>query len=150
MTGQPLPISDSRLQRLYAYWSAKMGARKMPSRADIDVLDLRYMLGNIMLVDIIDGTPPRFRFRVHGSNLSQRAGYDLTGRMLDELPETEFRKEVRDRWTEVATRGEPLHCDKNVQVFDGRPYHYESIVLPLSADGETVNMELVGLIYRDP
>jgi hypothetical protein len=150
MATQPLPISHPRLQRLYAYWSTKKGQRKMPSRADIDVLDLRYMLGNIMLVDVVDGTPPRFRIRVHGSNLSQRAGYDLTGKMLDELPETEFRKEVRDRWTEVATYGEPLHCDKNVQFFDGQPYHYESIVLPLSADGESVNMELVGLIYADP
>jgi len=79
MATQPLPISHPRLQRLYAYWSTKKGQRKMPSRADIDVLDLRYMLGNIMLVDVVadvaGGTPPRFRIRVHGSNLSQRAGY---------------------------------------------------------------------------
>ena len=150
MAGQPLPISDPRLRRLYAYWSAKKGQRKMPSRADIDMLDLRYVMGNMMLVDVIDGSPLRFRIRLHGSHLSQRAGYELTGKMLDELPETDFRKEVRERWTEVATTGEPLHCDKNFQVFDGRPYHYESIVLSLSADGETVNMELAGPIYRDP
>jgi len=149
MAGQPLPISHPRLQRLYGYWSAKRGARKMPSRADIDVLDLRYVLGNIMLVDVIEGSPPRFRIRLHGSNLSGRAGYELTGKMLDELPESEFRKQVRERWTEVAATGEPRHCDRNLHVFDRRSYHYESIVLPLSADGETVNMELVALIYRD-
>ena len=149
MAGQPLPISHPRLQRLYGYWSAKRGARKMQSRADIDVLDLRYVLGNIMLVDVIEGSPPRFRIRLHGSNLSGRAGYELTGKMLDELPESEFRKQVRERWTEVAATGEPRHCDRNLHVFDRRSYHYESIVLPLSADGETVNMELVALIYRD-
>jgi hypothetical protein len=149
MAGQPLPISDPRLQRLYGYWSTKKGQRKMPSRADIDVLDLRYVLGNIMLVDVIEGSPPRFRIRLHGSNLSARAGYELTGKMLDELPESEFRKQVRERWTEVATTGEPRRCDRNLRVFDSRSYHYESIVLPLSADGETVNMELVALIYRD-
>ena len=121
----------------------------MPSRADIDVLDLRYVLGNIMLVDVIEGSPPRFRIRLHGSNLSERAGYELTGKMLDELPESEFRKQVRERWTEAATTGEPRHCDRNLHVFDSRSSHYESIVLPLSADGETVNMELVALIYRD-
>jgi hypothetical protein len=149
MAGQPLPISHPRLQRLYGYWSTKKGQRKMPSRADIDVLDLRYVLGNIMLVDVIEGSPPRFRIRLHGSNLSERAGYELTGKMLDELSESEFRTQVRERWTEVATTGEPRHCDRNLHVFDGRSYHYESIVLPLSADGETVNMELVALIYRD-
>jgi hypothetical protein len=149
MAGQPLPISHPRLQRLYGYWSTKKGQRKMPSRADIDVLDVRYVLGNIMLVDVIEGSPPRFRIRLHGSNLSERAGYELTGKMLDELSESEFRTQVRERWTEVATTGEPRHCDRNLHVFDGRSYHYESIVLPLSADGETVNMELVALIYRD-
>ena len=149
MAGPPLPISHPRLQRLYGYWSTKKGQRKMPSRADIDVLDLRYVLGNIMLVDVIEGSPPRFRIRLHGSNLSERAGYELTGKMLDELPESEFRQQVRERWTEVATTGEPRHCDRNLHVFDSRSYHYESIVLPLSADGETVNMELVALIYRD-
>jgi hypothetical protein len=149
MAGQPLPISHPRLQRLYGYWSTKKGPRKMPSRADIDVLDLRYILGNIILVDVIEGSPPRFRIRLHGSNLSERAGYELTGKMLDELPESEFRTQVRERWTEVATTGEPRHCDRNLHVFDSRSYHYESIVLPLSADGETVNMELVALIYRD-
>ena len=148
MAGPPLPISHPRLQRLYGYWSTKKGQRKMPSRADIDVLDLRYVLGNIMLVDVIEGSPPRFRIRLHGSNLSERAGYELTGKMLDELPESEFRKQVRERWTEVATTGEPHHCDRNLHVLDSRSYHYESIVLPLSADGETVNMELVALIYR--
>ena len=105
MAGQPLPITHPRLQQLYAYWSTKKGQRKMPSRADIDVLDLRYVMGNMMLVDVIDGSPPRFRIRLHGSNLSQRAGYELTGKMLDELPETDFRKEVRERWTEVAVTG---------------------------------------------
>ena len=149
MTGQPLPISHPRLQRLYAYWSTKKGQRKMPSRADIDVLDLRYVLGNIMLVDVIEGSPPRFRIRLHGSNLSERAGYELTGKMLDELPESEFRRNVRQQWTEVATTGEPRQCRRDSS-FDGRPYRYESIILPLSADGETVNMELVALIHHDP
>src|ERR1700730_16226014 len=111
MAGPPLRISDPGLQRLYCYWSTKKGQRKMPSRADIDVLDLRYVLGNIMLVDVIEGSPPRFRIRLHGSNLSERAGYELTGKMLDELPESDFRKQVRERWTEVATTGEPRPCD---------------------------------------
>src|ERR1700730_5995872 len=138
MAGQPLPISDPRLQRLYGYWSTKKGPRKMPSRADIDVLDLRYVLGNIMLVDVIEGSPPRFRIRLHGSNLSERAGYELTGKMLDELPESEFRKQFGEGGAEVATPGEPRRGDRNLYVFDSRSYHYESIVLPLSADGETV------------
>ena len=101
-----------------------------------------------MLVGVIEGAPPRFRIRLHGTNLAERAGYEITGKMLDELPENEFRKLVRERWTQVATTGEPLHCTRDAEM-DGRIYRYESVVLPLSADGEKVNMELVGLIHQD-
>ena len=142
-------ISHPRLQRLYAYWSAKRGERKMPSRGDLDVADMRYVLGNLMLVEVMDGTAPRFRIRLHGSNLAQRAGYELTGKMLDELPQSEFRRNVGQRWSEVATTGEPRHCRRD-SAFDGRTYRYESIILPLSTDGESVNMALVALIHDDP
>jgi hypothetical protein len=149
MTEAPLEISHPRLQRLYDYWLAKRGQRKMPSRADIDAFDIAYVLGDVMLVDVIDGVPPRFRIRLHGTNLAERAGEEITGKMLDELPENEFRKRVRENWTEVATTGEPLHCARDGE-FDGRRYQYESITLPLSADGEKVNMELIALIHHDP
>ncbi|HEV8029723.1 MAG TPA: PAS domain-containing protein [Stellaceae bacterium] len=149
MTETTFQISHPRLQRLYDYWLAKRGQRKMPSRADIDAFEITYVLGDVMLVDVIDGIPPRFRIRLHGTNLAERAGYEITGKMLDELPENEFRKRVRERWTEVAATGAPLHCTRDGE-FDGRPYRYESIILPLSADGERVNMELVALIHHDP
>jgi hypothetical protein len=142
-------ISHPRLRRLYDYWKAKRGDRKMPSRADIDPFDITYVLGDIMLVDVIGDAPLRFRIRLHGTNLAERAGYELTGKVLDELPENEFRRLVRQRWTEVATTGEPLHCIRDAE-FDRRPYRYESIILPLSPDGEKVNMELVALIHDEP
>jgi len=86
MTDTTLEISHPRLQRLYQYWSAKRGQRKMPSRADIAVSDIAYVVGDVMLVDVIDGAPPRFRIRLHGTNLAERAGHEITGKMLDELP----------------------------------------------------------------
>ena len=142
-------ISHPRLRRLYSYWTTKRGHRRMPSRGDIDAFDIAYVLGDVMLVDVIDGDPPTFRIRLHGTNLAERAGYEITGRILDELPQNDFRKLVRQRWTEVATTGEPLHCTRDAE-FDGRRYRYESIILPLSADGEKVNMELVALIHDEP
>ena len=149
MAEPALTISHPRLQRLYAYWSAKRGQRKMPARGDLDVADMRYVLGNVMLVEVIDAAPPRFRIRLHGSKLAERAGHELTGKMLDELPRSEFRDNVGQRWAEVAASGEPRHCSRDGR-FDGMPYRYESIILPLSADGATVNMELVALIHADP
>ena len=65
-----LPIKHPKLQQLYDYWSVKRGERKMPSRADIDPLDMTFVMGNVILVDVIAGEPPGFRIRLHGTTWS--------------------------------------------------------------------------------
>src|SRR5580704_11254146 len=143
-----LSISHPKLQQLYEYWEAKRGARNMPARADIDPLDMMFVIGNIILVDVLAETPLRFRVRLHGTNLVQRVGYELTGKMLDELPQTEFRKLAQESFTRVVTSAEPV-AGKRDRVIDARFARYETIIMPLSGDGELVDRLLVGLIYDD-
>ncbi|HYM71380.1 MAG TPA: PAS domain-containing protein [Stellaceae bacterium] len=141
-------IIHPKLQRLYEYWAGKRGGRRMPSRADLDPLDMAFIFGNVILVDVIDENPPRFRIRLHGTKLAQRAGYELTGKMLDELPVTEFRTLARQSFTAVATSGEPLHGIRN-RVIDDRFARYETVIMPLSDNGERVDKLIIGLIYDD-
>jgi hypothetical protein len=143
-----MDIAHPRLRRLYEYWLAKRGERKMPSRADLDPLEMTFVIGNIILVDVVDGPPLGFRIRLHGTNLSQRVGFELTGKMLDELPETEFRELARESFTRAVTNAEPRHGRRD-RVLDGRLAHYETIILPLSGDGENVDRLLVALIHDD-
>ena len=147
-----LEITHPKLRRLYEYWLEKRGDRKMPSRADIDPLDITFVIGNVILVDVIDGEPggepPRFRIRLHGTNLSQRVGYELTGKMLDELPVTEFRALAQQSFARVVTIADATHGRRD-RVPDGRFARYETVIMPLSADGERVGMLLCGLIYDD-
>jgi hypothetical protein len=70
-------VQDSRLCRLFSYWLAKKGDRRCPSRGDIDPLDFAYVLGHVILFDVIRD-PLRFRVRVHGTEMVRRARYDLT------------------------------------------------------------------------
>lgn len=143
-----LEISHPKLRRLYEYWCEKRGDRKMPARADLDPLDMTFIIGNIILVDVIDGSPLQFRIRLHGTNLVQRVGYELTGKMLDELPQTEFRKLAQESFTRVATGAEPT-AGKRDRVIDDRFARYETAILPLSSGGERVERLLIGLIYDD-
>jgi hypothetical protein len=83
-------LVDPLLQRLYDYWDEKRRARAMPSRADIDSLEMGFILGYVSLVDVLYA-PLRFGIRVHGTELACRLGYDLTGKTLDALPIPEFR-----------------------------------------------------------
>ena len=141
-------IEHPALQRLFDYWGSKRGARGMPARADIDPLELGFIIGNVILVDVIEGDPPRFRIRLHGTNLVERAGYELTGRFLDELPQPEFRELTRLSFTRVAETGEPLRLRRD-RMLDGRSRRYETIILPLSSEGTRVDMLLCGLVYDD-
>jgi hypothetical protein len=143
-----LDISHPKLRQLYEYWLARRGDRKMPSRADLDPLDMTFLIGNIILVDVAERSPLRFRIRLHGTNLSQRVGFELTGKMLDELPQTEFRALAQETFVGVVNSGEPRQGRRD-RVLDGKLASYETVILPLSSDGASVDRLLVGLIHDD-
>ena len=142
----PHTIKHPKLRQLYEYWDGKRGDRPMPARADLDPIDMRAVIGNVILVDVIAGEPLKFRIRLHGTNLSEQVRFDLTGKMLDEMPQAEFRDLTQRSFTKVATTKQPLHAQRDL-VLDHRRRHYETLILPLSSDGEQVDRILCGLFY---
>ena len=141
-------IRDSRLRRLYQYWLEKKGQRRFPTRRDIDPVDFPYVLGHVILFDVLRD-PLRFRIRVHGTEMVAVAGYDLTGKFVDDLPITDFRRYVLARCESMLRQGEPLLVRHN-RTLDGRQRRYEAVWLPLSDDGQQVTMLLAALIYELP
>jgi hypothetical protein len=79
----PAIVQSQRIHRLHAYWREKAGTG-MPSRAEFDPVDVRDLLPNLMMVDVV-GQPPRFRYRLVGTRVAQYTGFDFTGRYLDEM-----------------------------------------------------------------
>jgi hypothetical protein len=141
----PTGLRDSRLARLFQYWLAKKSTRRFPGRDDIDPLEFPYALGNILLVEVLRD-PLRFKVRVHGTNMVMRAGYDLTGKVLDDLPNTDYRLYVRGRCEGLVRSGTPIAVRHN-RMLDGRSRRYEALWLPLSDDGDNVSMLLCAMIY---
>ncbi len=130
------------IRRLLGYWQEKRGTRRFPARANFDPLDMRYALGNIVLFDCITGTiPPRFRYRLVGTAVIERDGYDMTGRMVDELPGTQYRELILARLEGLMADPAPLVI-RNQAPYDGRWYDYEVLWLPLASDGTKVDMFL--------
>jgi hypothetical protein len=141
-------IRDPRLRRFYDYCEARKGADRFLARRAIDPLDFPYLLGNIMLVDVLR-EPLRFRVRLHGANLAARATYDLTGKLMDEVPITDYRRYVIARCEGLVETGEPILVHHN-RIIDGRSRQYEALWLPLSDTGVDVTMLLCALIYAAP
>ena len=100
-----------------------------------------------MLLDVLR-EPLRFFVRLHGSNMATRAGYDLTGKLLDDLPVPEYRAYVIARCKGLVNTGAPLAV-RHDRLLGGHLQRYEALWLPFSSNGADVTMLLCALIYND-
>jgi hypothetical protein len=138
-----LEIADPLLQRVYDYWHQTRGTRRMPSRAQVDPGEIRFVLGYLMLIDVIH-QPAKFRVRLQGTEVSSWLGSDLTGKMLDEMPSADLRSLIGEHLAQCIALRVPLyHAGRHV--LNGMPRHYSTLVLPLSADDRNVDKLLVAL-----
>ena len=145
-------VAEPRLDDLYRYWSGKRRGRPMPCRADIDPVEIPGDLWpHIMLLDVLwQGAVPSFRYRRVGEIYWRGVGKEPTGRFIGEvLPETAgYRAYVIGIYTEMATRRRPMYTE-SVFTLDGqeKPLSIRRVSLPLSNDGETVDMVLAGHVF---
>jgi len=144
------PLTDSRLAALFAYWESKRNGRPMPKRADIDPIEMRQWLGNLLLIDVSEDG--KFVYRLYGTRFVDNFGHDMTGRSVDDLPveqqervRADYQAVCRSRLPrarlytasfEVPQRGPMPRSEAQVVT-------WERLVLPLSDAAERVEMLLV-------
>jgi hypothetical protein len=138
-------VETPNLAKLCDYWSEKAGNRPMPSRRDLDpIIEVPELIPGIFLVDI-ESDPPGFRYRVVGTEVADRYGKDFTGKRLDEVDFGDTHDTIRRDYEEAVRSGKPAYSRLQFEVeTTNKLLLYERIVLPLSDDGETVNMLLCG------
>lgn len=134
---------DSRLSGLIGYWAGKRQGRRFPARADFDPLELKPLLGHLLMVDVVrePEDAPRFRYRLFGSEFVFYHGADLTGRWLEDIANPGFRNELLDYYRSVANDGEIRTISYDYIVGDKR-HRFQAVLLPLAADGKMVNIVL--------
>lgn len=140
-------LTSAPLHRLYDYWDARRRDGRLPGRRDIDPLDLVFVLGNLVLVDVLR-EPLRFRYRLNGTNLEDAFRLrGLTGTWVHEHPDLEFRQRAIGVYSHIVLTGQPLSARRD-SVMDNKVRAYDSLMLPLAADGVTVDMVMVGMWFR--
>ena len=113
----------------------------MPSRADIDPFELKRFLPGIILIDVVDDER-RYVYRLVGTREVAMRGKDPTGKSMVQgyfASSLEEALAIPDRV--VATRA-PLFLHRAFTAPDGRIGDEDLVMLPLSEDGERVNMIL--------
>jgi hypothetical protein len=143
MDGDSIAIGSDALRSLYEYWRMKKGARLAPSRGDVVPAEIRSLLPRIFMVDVV-GAPPRFRFRLVGTEVVERFGEEITGRFLDELDLDEVNQEISDDYRKAVASCGPVCSRWTYTKHDGKLLRYERILLPLSSDGKAIDMILGG------
>ena len=69
-------LTNPKVIQLLDYWNAKVTDGRLPSRDDVDPIDLGFILGDLILVDV-ERDPLRFRFRLMGVGMVERLGNRL-------------------------------------------------------------------------
>ncbi len=122
---------NQKLVELKALWERKRGDRAMPSRAELQISELKPWLGNLALIDLVgtDGAS----FRLCGINLRPRFGGDITGcdvtMLSDDIGATICPCLARIRETKTAM------SDRHVLIIDEKHVSFDDLALPLSDDG---------------
>lgn len=141
---------EPAIGQLYDYWQSRRGSHRFPARQDLDPIEMKYALGGITMFDVHRDTPVpgslRFRYRLIGSAIVARDGFDHTGKWLDELPLLQYRALLLGRLEMLARDPMPLLVH-NKQFYDERWYDYEAIWLPLASDHETVDILMACQIF---
>jgi hypothetical protein len=129
-------LHSKRIRKLNDYWLAKAKGA-VPSRSDIDPVDVRELLPNLMMIDM-SGDPLRFRYRLVGTRVVQYTGFDFTGRCLDELV-FQGRDFIEQCYRRIVEEKRPIFGHYAWLVRSRHFGQCEFGLFPLSDDGATVN-----------
>lgn len=137
-----LPLDGLRF--LLNYWTVARGSAAMPPIGAIDPLGLKPVLGNVIVLDVLEGGAD-FRFRLFGTEVAEAARYDWTGSTVDEMrrilkgPGPAFYLAV---YRALLRRREPVYTvNAAMAIFKNRSW--ARLVLP-HGDGDKVQRILVG------
>ena len=114
----------------------------MPARSDIDPIELKSVLPNLILLDV-QVSPLDFRYRVAGTRTYDIFGMDLTGRSVRDLGPGPVSDGVWASLASLARDGAPQYVQLEFTTADGYARSYRVLRLPLGDDGKTVDRVLV-------
>jgi hypothetical protein len=146
-------IQEPEVLRLAEYWRSKRAGRPMPSRRDIDPLEIPWALSRIFLVDYEAGTGD-YRYRVAGEDIEEvfrrfTGSISLRGVTLRQALPPASVDAVHRRWSPLPTKGHIVYMRGLVYLAAERVPVGARILLPLSERGDGTVTGLIGITVCD-
>jgi len=140
------------LEWLHAYWC---GLKKQPYalRSDIDPLDFPHLLPRMAIIERVEHhAGETFRYRLAGTEITQRTGRDPTGKTFHDLYSGAYLRQALSVYQDIIATGMPHRSTRRFAIdgLDGTLY-YERLILPLSTGGDRIDQFLlmIGIISQD-
>lgn len=129
--------AGSLIDAAWSHWEKIRGARAMPSRADLDPIDIPRLLPFTILVDVLHD-PLDFRYRLLGTELDRITSRNYKGLRFSEIPHIEKGGGLWSNHEAVVRTGRPLRASVQYIGDDRFIRGLAHGLFPLSADGRTV------------
>jgi hypothetical protein len=143
-------VAKEVVKNALAYWDRIRGGRAMPARGDIDPADMPKLLPNIMLVDVLRAPDLDFVFRLIGTGVHAIISSNYRGKRFSVIPHMASGNKVWTEYAAVADRRRPFTGPVDYVGNDQYVRGIRHCLMPLSNDGESVNMIFVAVeIDRD-
>ena len=130
----------------YDYWKGKIRDGRLPGRADLDPIEMKPVLPNIVLLKV-RRDPLDFYYRLIGTEIDRHSENYNTGRWMSDVPERRAPSTVWANCKAVVETGQPS-CRSIPYVGPHKDFLSTcQVALPLSGDGKQVDMVLVVVDY---
>ncbi len=147
-----MPLSQplrAEFEAIQGRWMELCRNGHLPARADFPAETLAPWMGHIQIVERVvgDGGSVRHRVRLVGTRIVYYEGRDNTGLFLDDVIPIERRDEILEPYRRCADSRAPVYNAFYSCSEAAISSQLERLILPLAADGKTVDQFLVA-IYR--
>ncbi len=136
------------LKEAHALWQKLRGDRELPSRRDLDPVQIPpAMLPHMQLLDIEPGPPVRYRWRLIGTHITAALGRDSTGKYWDELYVDATLQSFATGAEWIQSNRKPIRCFGKSDFAQKHFQSFEAIEMPLSEDQQDIRTIWIVAIY---
>jgi hypothetical protein len=136
------------LEAIQDRWRKHCRNGRLPSRVDFPPESLTPWMGHIQIIELVrEGNAIRYRVRLVGTRIVYYEGRDNTGLFLDAVIPPDQRAEILRPYQAGLETREPVYSSFYSCSDAAISSQLERLILPLAADGTTIDQFLVA-IYR--
>jgi hypothetical protein len=122
-------MQNTTTQILYKYWNEVRGDRMAPRRFEIEPARFATILPETFMIECEPGQG--YRFRLAGTRVTEKLGYELRGRDLSDLVQEQESSSLSPLLTSISEQGAVGVLRIEMVAGDGRTALFEVVILPL-------------------